>query len=211
MVDIQFLPYTPLVGSWELRKSSTGILLMNYRILDNTYIQGKCGSESSPERPCLVAIENGLIFFRAKLSTLIIISFRSFSCPKISKVKKFGILISLTPTHKDAHIFGSPQHKRPKGRPETNCPCTRYVRGFVDGFQAVILGGKKTAGSACFRKLCAISPQTFVNNSLSLTDQKLLTFNMVLTTRRSPKTWKMLIWADKRLAPKKKSTLRYAK
>ena len=70
------------------------------------------------------------------MSTPMIISFRSFSCPEISKAKKFGILILLTPTQKNAHICGSPQHKRPKGRLQTNCPCTRYVRAFVDGFHS---------------------------------------------------------------------------
>jgi len=44
MINIQFLPYILKAGSRELKKSSTGIVLMNYRILDSTYIQGKCGS-----------------------------------------------------------------------------------------------------------------------------------------------------------------------
>jgi len=125
----------------RIRKSSTGILLMNYGILDSTYIQWKCGSDSTTEfkknRSPLKALFTVSFFFPAKMSTPIIISFRSFSCPEISKVKKFGIFILLTATHKDAHIFGSLQHKRPKRRLQTNCTCTRYVQAFVDGFQAV--------------------------------------------------------------------------
>lgn len=124
------------------------------------------------------------------MSTLLI-SFGSFSCPEISD-KKFHTYIIYTEPSKIRLYLDF--HNRDKERTlETKLNELLVSRLFTlfSRFEWRISDGEKTAGSVCFRKLCAVTVNIcqylfVVNWSKAIDFQH--NFNIVLNTRQGPKS-----------------------